>query len=420
MAKCTACSKESISVNPQQPWVCDRCHFQNNTGWNVFHDHANPAQTYRTRRPIGTYEQTDGYGSEAEEAGIKFQPSAGTFGKGAYDRARQSSVPNRLILSPQNNCNATDFSSSFDHAIRKQSYFQAVYPQYGSSTLYTPPEPVKDYRLILPLFPGKRFDYFFSQLEPTPQQRLYLSLIRELKRIHALGITLVDIKGDNVLVDGMTNEIYLIDGGLHLSSKFPMARDYELSEAEKTKMINNCYHIAPEYWERGPYKNPEKMDVFSLAILNIAFKRCKSFTWPLDLFLQCTDANPNKRPTLAEIEDRLSSVVVERQVVAPKTLYNLQCHRCSKGFQRPKNELVSSQRFRLCHNCLPVRRQQTKRGAAAQAAAGSARAEALLPKKNKAACFFCGTSVQALFEMPNFTEIHACRGCLSEWQALYT
>ena len=184
----------------------------------------------------------------------------GDLGEGVNVTARLFDNENKAtaVLKPHkpHDCEALECSSDCEsmscptleellkEAAVKQEFFNQLYPD-DKTELFTWDNP-PDYRLIVPYKPGVALsDIDFSLLGVTELIELFVAVIREVQRAHALEIVIMDLKADNILYDKITKQCFLIDGGLSLKVKVPLPDFYEGGPGFPPKSW-----IAPECWHQ--------------------------------------------------------------------------------------------------------------------------------------------------------------------------
>ncbi|XP_014788117.1 uncharacterized protein LOC106882068 [Octopus bimaculoides] len=126
-----------------------------------------------------------------------------------------------------------------------------------------------------------------------------LQLSRGLKKIHAQGILLNDIKTDNILIDRYTIDfqIRFIDFGCASTLK---GISFDISESE------SCYHVAPEV--KAKQLTSTSSDVFSLGHVFDAIQDLMRVECLVPLVSSCTMVNPKKRIRLQDLVEDLKSL----------------------------------------------------------------------------------------------------------------
>ncbi len=242
-----------------------------------------------------------GYQSSYESEGETEYKHHKNIAKGDYALAREFiSISGKqvVILSPISK------KIDFQEAKRKYEFFKALYPGKGTELI----EDQNTYRLVVPFLPGTPL----HQLSFKSEEELrvvFLSAVKALKDCHDKNIILVDLKEDNILFDSETGVSYLVDGGisskkeefiLHLFEK----GSQDLVEDSRAKLT----HYAPECFSLKRELATEAMDIYSLGtmITFIAGAFLESELW--DLALACQDKDPDKRPSLDSLENKLTQL----------------------------------------------------------------------------------------------------------------
>ena len=79
---------------------------------------------------------------------------------------------------------------------------------------------------------------------------LFLSAIQALRKSHALGYIVLDLKAENILFDETTGSSYLIDGGLSTKTGAPIPHfNFNFKKMTHTEIKisqKDCPQFAPE------------------------------------------------------------------------------------------------------------------------------------------------------------------------------
>ena len=121
----------------------------------------------------------------------------------------------------------------------------------------------EDDKLIFEYFPAiDLFDYLgkFYSKNTTSLMFFMKQVIDAIDYLHDLGISHMDIKQENILLDLKSNKIKLIDFGCSCYFKYN-GKSIKRTDYRGTK---SCF--SPEMFNDIPY-NPEKCDIWSLGVL---------------------------------------------------------------------------------------------------------------------------------------------------------
>lgn len=287
----------------------------------------------RSKRPrADSYKvAADGNESECEFEGKTYRTAREgpdyLCGKGASDLVRHAFVPGAdtrsdyLILGPKSVFRpikpGTKPYIDYVQAKCKYDFFKKVYDKSESGFFDVTDLGNHSYRLLLPRHGGAFFNESMDKLPKTEdQQALFLAVLIELQRIHGLGISIIDIKSDNILIEEFLDarkkafKVRFIDGGLHRKNNTPCKKN------EKLYCDWACTHIAPEIWQQiiGQPLDYPCCDIYSLGMMITHFLNCKyvgnpgpksmfhMIFWPQSVQLKPMNSKlPGLRPTLADV-----------------------------------------------------------------------------------------------------------------------
>lgn len=242
-----------------------------------------------------------GYASEGD-FGDETLVAKQELSHGAYDLVRKTTHPEYLIFSPGKSSRAATYKSHYAQARKKFDFFQRVYPELRSQFYQF--EPCHNtYRMVLPFFQGTDLFTALQGLNIIQQKEIYRLVLMELKRIHSLGIAIIDINQDNMIVDREKKKVYFIDGGNHCTR----ATGYvgptpALDVTIKSYMIKNYPHMPPEYWDSTLVADIFKMDVYTFMYIHKYFfmtnKSTTNYQFPESLICNARSEHPLERPSI--------------------------------------------------------------------------------------------------------------------------
>lgn len=157
--------------------------------------------------------------------------------------------------------------------------------------------------------------------------KLFIPLAKTLAELHAIGIQHRDIKPANLLV--LNERLCFSDFGL---VKYPSRKDITPDRSD----VGPKFTMAPEMRREASKADGAAADVYSFAktlwialvrdnlgfdgqyspfgSLSIGARHPRIFSDPLDeLLTECTDNDPTKRPTMVEVEKRLTDWIVTEE-----------------------------------------------------------------------------------------------------------
>ncbi|MBA3536354.1 MAG: hypothetical protein H0T84_07080 [Tatlockia sp.] len=260
----------------------------------------------RTKYTFSSKYRKKGYESGYESEGGTEYKADKEIGRGKYALARaflSDQGKAIAILSPLNK------KIDLEEAQTKYQFFNTIYPGQGTQLI----EGQGTYRLVLPLLPGKPYNKLAITSEEYARL-LFLSAVQALKDCHAKDIILLDIKEDNVLFDDESGKSYLIDGGISVLKGemiHPMFQQLSLYIIEYCRNTNTVY--APECFSLERELATEAMDIYSLGSMIINIASCALGPELQELAIACQNENPNQRPTLLELESKLTQLAIITQ-----------------------------------------------------------------------------------------------------------
>jgi hypothetical protein len=243
------------------------------------------------------YDAADGCDSEHEEAdGTIYKPLC-YIDSGVYDTARLFFAPKaqnkkpKVVLNPK-----YLFDDSLKRAQIKQDFFKALYPQ-EEVLLFKCPDS-DEYRLILPLIPGKTYDDFIRKYSLTQEGKvkILLSAIEALLYCHSKNYVFIDFNFGNILYDFNSGKSFLIDGDMARPIGNPISPLIINASALKYPQF------APECSQKtSPVLADTAMDVFTLAF---NFQHILSDPHVSKILENCR-CEKSKRLTLNQLKARL-------------------------------------------------------------------------------------------------------------------
>lgn len=262
-----------------------------------------PLYKIKTRKSSKNSGEESGYESGYESDGkTEYYPER-YLGKGEYAQARLfKSIFNKTVTV----LSSVTIPGDIVEARTKYRFFQKVYPD-KQSHLFTMKD---DYRLVVPYIPYVPYNKLRVDT-PEFQRILFRSAAQALKDCHDKGISVIDLKTDNIYYDSSTQKSYLIDGGLSAPTGTPI--DPFVFQLLDREMIAECceeyWHIPPECWSIKPATvlAAPKMDIYSLgALMHDLLENPDSKIQ--SLINRCLESDPEKRPTLADLMTSLESI----------------------------------------------------------------------------------------------------------------
>ncbi|GBB89014.1 hypothetical protein RclHR1_15650002 [Rhizophagus clarus] len=106
-------------------------------------------------------------------------------------------------------------------------------------------------------------------------------------------IYLNDLHDGNILISDNHNELFIIDLGL--SKPISNLQD---SDKKANEIYGIVPYMAPEILRKKPYTKASDIYSFSMII--------NTPKWYVDLMEKCWDSNPSNRPTITELEYKIS------------------------------------------------------------------------------------------------------------------
>jgi len=254
----------------------------------------------------GRYSQRiNGYDSEYESDGNTKYSVDAELGQGSQAIARRFKNKNNTkaiaVLHQKNNV-----TTNWNIVNTKFNFFKTLYRDQNVDLIEI--DNKKNYRLVLPLIPGETY----TKLRVTDQTivQVLQSAILALKECHQQGLVVLDLKSDNILYDAITDKSYLIDGGMavEIGKRVPSCLQVDPSRIENCKILH--WHIAPECWsDTSAIVNAHpSMDVYSLGKLFATFKTTREDV--KKLIQACIISDPEKRPSLNELDKRLNDILL--------------------------------------------------------------------------------------------------------------
>lgn len=186
-----------------------------------------------------------------------------------------------------------DDPNDFDgvNVVSSQDFFQKAYPAYPSSLTTS----FGTFRQVMPKFPGVLLDEALANPTQAYYVDVMLNVAKELNRLHEMNIVHGDIKGTNILVDGL--DVYFIDFDFSY---------YADKQATTTSLPHkSCLHWPPERTStQGNVDANTSQDVYSFAMLFDSRFLNKDFLDPhiasyLDLYGEQAASEPTSRPSLS-------------------------------------------------------------------------------------------------------------------------
>lgn len=260
---------------------------------------------------MGKYKfSTESESSELDDGNGKIYRFKRFLGKGVYDKANEFSSTDGIsiaVLKPRGKI----FKISLE---RKRDFFERIYGTNSTSIYYQD----EDYRLVVPYLPGQTYtELIDSGVYASSEARsllniipLFLSAITALKIAHEKDIIVIDLKSDNILYDHQTKTSFLIDGGI----SWPNKKLFKLLKTIPRKERVHCPHIAPECFDVS-IASPA-MDVYSLGLLMLVSlhkMQCKDNRL-VSLSQECLNENPASRPSLVDVEEKLTALLNVEEV----------------------------------------------------------------------------------------------------------
>lgn len=282
-----------------------------------------------------------GYNSSYEDDSGNIYFAVDEIGRGSFTRARKllsvhSFIP-LVVLDPI----AKPENIDHNELEKKFLFYKSLYPNESVQIFYIPlmdnsKQMIKDepkeavifteeddkleeanetYRLILPLIPGKTYKEFFKKqsyhLNAVQQIELFIKTVETLADCHDKGLIIVDFNENNILFDISTQRSYLIDGGLSSRKNenvYPVIFVQENeTEVDKRRATSSYSHIAPECWSTSKVAAKNSMDVYSLGKMMARILKNPP-TEIKTLIKQCQNINPEQRPTLNELKNKLKNL----------------------------------------------------------------------------------------------------------------
>ena len=244
--------------------------------------------------------EDSGYDSGYESDGGTTYSPVKSLGAGHYAQARLfQSISNQTVavLKPVRT------PGDIEEALIKHRFFQTIYPD-SRSHLHTIEN---DYRLVVPYL---QYVPYTQLTMDTPElhKRFFLSAIQALTNCHDKGMSVLDLKADNILYDATTYTSYLIDGGLSapLGSRIDPAAFQDENQTKVEARKNKHWYIAPECWSVRPIAvlATEAMDIHCLGAL--MYNLLENTSTEMNALVDsCLEIDPQKRPTLAELMSSL-------------------------------------------------------------------------------------------------------------------
>ncbi|RUR08886.1 hypothetical protein [Legionella septentrionalis] len=291
-----------------------------------------------------------GYDSGYESDGGTSYSQPKRLGSGNYSLCRILSstdgLKHKIVLNPINSTqpsSSTQYGFDYDEVVAKARFFKTLYPSADVQLFISGDK--THYRLILPLLPGKAYNTFEN---PDYKQllKLFLAAVRAVKTCHAKGLTIVDLKGDNLLFNNQLGNCILIDGGFSALTKQEYVKPsvFKRCQREVVQIGNtSCItlegenllnhfrqrhpHIAPECWSQYEVFADAAMDVYSLGdlLMRMSGFSSQKTIWPaiVQLIEWCKQTNPLQRPTIDILEKKVEelSKVLETELLAAKKDY---------------------------------------------------------------------------------------------------
>ncbi|KTD44413.1 protein kinase domain-containing protein [Legionella parisiensis] len=256
---------------------------------------------YKTK--IKKNSEDSGYESGYESDGETEYSPIKTLGEGGYAKVRLfKSISNKAVAV----LNPVTIPGDMGEATVKHRFFKTVYSDKQSHLF-----PMGgDYRLVVPYIQFEPYEKLIIET-PELQKTLFHSAIQALKDCHDKGITVLDLKSDNIYYDSSTQKSYLIDGGLSVPTGTtidPLA--FQKSNQETVESYKEEYwHIPPECWSVKPtavLATPQ-MDIYCLGVLMYDLFEDPSPEIK-SLIDSCLEKDPKKRPTLEELKNSLDAI----------------------------------------------------------------------------------------------------------------
>lgn len=209
-----------------------------------------------------------------------------------------------VVLSPVNN-EAWDE----EEVSRKIRFFTRVYPDKYINYFQDKK------RAIVPYIKGKSLDDDkVSELFQNPQERipLFKTIAEKIKSANEKGLVIIDIHAGNILYDFKGKTCFLIDGGLsHLIGE-PILKGQLETQMHIDGLREMYPQFAPECFSlagRPPALAQPKMDVYAFGVMMKTLIRKEHLDDNMsNLIAQCTDENPDVRPTIQEVIENLEQL----------------------------------------------------------------------------------------------------------------
>lgn len=261
-------------------------------------------KAYDPKKEAGDEEDSGNESVYQSDGGTKYRP-AKKIGEGRYWIARLFlSVSNKsvIVLSPVKPSAGVDLGE----VNAKLNFFQKVYPKRRSHHFRRR----HCHRLVVPYLKYKPYEKLNVD-NPELQQILFKSAAKTLRDLHSKNIIYLDLKTDNILFNDKTANSYLIDGGLSVvKGGIIDPLSFQLPDTATVEEYRQEYgHIPPECWSVAPQPvyATEAMDIFSLGVLMLDVIDTPTRDIQ-DLIDRCLQRDPQQRPTLNELNNRLEAL----------------------------------------------------------------------------------------------------------------
>lgn len=258
--------------------------------------------------------ERSGSDSDYESDGGSHYRYKRVLGTGSVDRARLFVSPSgrsRVILKPKNQAVARD-----DLAEYKRFFFGLFYPHEDVSLFRVDAGENSDYRLVVPLAPGKPYSKF-QPSNPTKQIELCLSAVEALMVCHQAGYCIIDLKEDNIYYDVLSHKSYLIDGAFltEQGKWLPI-----ICEDEKAvrRSQRRSQHVAPECFSTSEQVAAETMDIYALG--DMLQRLCKENDRLVNLLEHyCKGTAPESRASLFVLHTMFLQMLTQNHQVSDQS-----------------------------------------------------------------------------------------------------